>query len=217
MMYLNSLLVLGSILIFNYVDAFAPSSFGVERDATTCFAKKGRRTSLRKTIKGQSGNGVGGNQVSGDDIVSTKKNNWVPVSGLKSMGDLPKEEKQVKVFDTMAQQLMNGATNPTGAVSVLNYEGSVFCFSSSCPSCKFPMIKAKVLPPNEETGGKNPRVSCDFCKATYNAKTGDVLEEAEAAGIMGGLVKGLFSAQDKKPLPTYDLGEKNGKVLINLP
>jgi len=44
------------------------------------------------------------------------------------------------------------------------------------------------------------------------------VENAEKAGLAGGIVVNLFSKEsDKKPLPIYDLGEKNGQVLINLP
>eukprot|EP00560_Eucampia_antarctica_P001900 CAMPEP_0197833432 /NCGR_PEP_ID=MMETSP1437-20131217/19023_1 /TAXON_ID=49252 ORGANISM="Eucampia antarctica, Strain CCMP1452" /NCGR_SAMPLE_ID=MMETSP1437 /ASSEMBLY_ACC=CAM_ASM_001096 /LENGTH=204 /DNA_ID=CAMNT_0043437497 /DNA_START=77 /DNA_END=691 /DNA_ORIENTATION=- len=198
-------------------DAFSPSSFGTRRDTMTCMAK-GRRSSLRKTIQGKSSEGGGGiNQLGGPQSGAAKKTNWVPVSGISSMNDLPQEENSVKVVDTMAKVLTNIATNPTGAVSVVNFAGNTYCFSSSCPSCKFPMIKATVLPPNEETEDKNPRVTCDFCKATYNIKTGAVLKESSPTGLVGGIVKGLFSAKEKEPLPTYDLGEKNGQVLINLP
>merc|ERR1712232_1195483 len=121
-------------------------------------------------------------------------------------------------IDTMATELIDGATNPTGAVAVANYGDKTYCFSASCPSCKIPLVKAKVYPPNDETNNADPRLSCDFCKATFNVKTGDRLaESAESSGIFGNVVKGLFSAQDSVPLQTYDLGEKDGKVLINLP
>ena len=214
----QSLILSFLVLISNGVDAFCPSLHGARHETTVYMAKGRGRKNLRKTLKDNAGSGVGINKLAGEEnVVSAKKTNWVPVSGVSSMDDLPKDENKVKVVDTMAPSLMNGATNPTGAVSVVNYEGSTYCFSSSCSSCQFPMIKAKVLPPNEETNGVNPRVSCDFCKATYNIKTGEVLETAPAEGLMGGIMKGVFSAQEKKPLPTYDLGEKNGQVLINLP
>ena len=125
-------------------------------------------------------------------------------------------ELQVKFVDTQAPTLIDGAVNPTGAVSVVNFKGKTYCFASSCPSCKVPLAKAKVLDPTDETGS-NPRVCCDFCSATFNVRTGDRVEDAGGAGFLGGIVKGLMSAQEKVPLQTYDLGEKNGKVLINLP
>ena len=77
------------------------------------------------------------------------------------------------------------------------------------------MSKAKVLQPTEETGN-DPRISCDFCATTYNIKSGDIVSDAKAPGIMGSVVKGIFSASEKKPLPVYALGEKNGQVLIAL-
>jgi nitrite reductase/ring-hydroxylating ferredoxin subunit len=153
----------------------------------------------------------------GGAMESSKKTNWVPVQGVTSMADLPQEENVVKLVDTMAEQLIDRGTNPTGAVSVVNYEGKTYCFASSCKCCQIPLAKAQVLAPNEESGGTNPRVSCDFCKATYNIRTGARLADAEKPGLLGGIVVGLFSKSDKIPLPIYDLGEKKGQVLINLP
>jgi nitrite reductase/ring-hydroxylating ferredoxin subunit len=183
-----------------------------------------RRKSLRKTLAADSNargiKPMGGGGEEEDFGLSSpkgkKKPNWVPVQGITSMSDLPKEENTVKLVDTMAQQLINGATNPTGAVSIINYEGKTYCFASSCACCQIPLTKAKVLPPNEETGGTVPRLSCDFCKATYNIRTGERVQNAESGGLMGGVVAGLFSKKNKDPLAIYDLGEKNGQVLINL-
>ena len=192
--------------------AFAPMI--ISGRSSTALMAKGRR-SLRKTVAG----GSSGSSVKpmGGEMASNKKNNWVPVKGFSSMKDLPKDENVVTLVDTMADPLMNGATNPNGAVSVVNYDGKTYCFSSSCSSCKIPLTKAKVLPANEETDNVHPRLSCDFCKATYNVRTGERVADAGETGLMGGIVKGLFSAQEKAPLPIYDLGEKNGQVLINLP
>mmetsp|Transcript_14483 Transcript_14483/g.17612 ORF Transcript_14483/g.17612 Transcript_14483/m.17612 type:complete len:219 (-) Transcript_14483:277-933(-) len=197
-------------------DAFAPLS--TSNHANTQLEMAKGRKSLRKTVKEASGgmNARGVNPMGGE-IQPAKKTNWVPVQGITSMSDLPKGENEVKLVDTMAEQLMNGATNPTGAVSVVNFEGKTYCFASSCSSCKIPLAKAKVLPPNDETGNTAPRLSCDFCKATYNIRTGERVENAEKSGLIGGVVSGLFGAQDKVALPTYDLGEKSGSVLINLP
>jgi nitrite reductase/ring-hydroxylating ferredoxin subunit len=58
---------------------------------------------------------------------------------------------------------------------------------------------------------------CDFCKATYNVKTGERIADDGERGLMGNIVKSLFSATEKTPLRTYELGEKNGQVFINLP
>lgn len=184
------------------------------RNTETELMAKGRR-SLRKTVK--SGANARGVNPMGGEMETAKRTNWVPVKGISSMKELPQEENKVKFVDTYADKLTEGATNPTGAVSVVNYEGKTYCFSSSCTSCKVPLTKAQVFPPNEETGNTVPRLSCDFCKATYNIRTGERVENAGKPGLMGGVVSGLFGAQDKVPLPTYDLGEKSGQVLINLP
>ena len=139
--------------------------------------------------------------------------NWCPIpAGNK----LPEQEGKVSFINTELPTLKNSATNPTGAVSVLKYKGETFCFDSSCPSCKIPLTKAKVFDPNEESG-KAPRLLCDFCKATYNLKTGEKLQEsAEKAGLFGGVVKNIFAAQESAPLNVYKLGEKGGKLLIAL-
>ena len=147
----------------------------------------------------------------------TKNKNWTPVKGIQSLKDLPRDEDVVKVVETMADVLIDGATNPTGAVSILNKNGKTYCFSVSCASCKFPLLKAKVLSPNTETSNLHPRLVCDFCKATYNVKTGERIQDDEARGLIGTVVKGLFSATEKTPLRTFELGEKNGQVFINLP
>eukprot|EP00565_Helicotheca_tamesis_P003462 CAMPEP_0185734532 /NCGR_PEP_ID=MMETSP1171-20130828/22801_1 /TAXON_ID=374046 /ORGANISM="Helicotheca tamensis, Strain CCMP826" /LENGTH=186 /DNA_ID=CAMNT_0028404549 /DNA_START=163 /DNA_END=723 /DNA_ORIENTATION=+ len=182
--------------------------------------RKGR-PSLKKTINaGLSGSPSKVKPMGGDEVIAAPagtRTNWVPVAGITSMKDLPQEENVVKLVDTKAPTLMNGATNPTGAVAIINYEGKTYCFSSSCSSCQIPLTKAKVLPPNDETDNKDPRLVCDFCKATYNIRTGEVLEDAGEKGFVGGIVSGLISSKGKVPLPTYDLGEQNGKVFINLP
>jgi len=194
-------------------EAFSPAPLNSRTIDTSLNAA--RRKSLRKTVAAS--NNARGVKPMGGEMETGKKTNWVQVKGLSSMSDLPQEENVVQLVDTMADQLTNGATNPTGAVSVVNYEGNTYCFASSCARCQIPLSKAKVLPPNDETNGAAPRVSCDFCKATYNVRSGERVENAEKPGLIGGVVTGLFSKSDKKPLPIYDLGEKNGQVLINLP
>jgi len=147
-----------------------------------------------------------------------KKSNWVPVLGVKSLADLPPAENKVNLIDSMASQLMDARVNPTGAVGVVNYRGKTYCISASCSSCKIPLTKAKILEPNSETKNIHPRIACDFCGATYNAKTGEVLTDADIdRGLFGGVVKGLFASKEKQPLPTYELGEANGVLVINLP
>eukprot|EP00559_Dactyliosolen_fragilissimus_P004626 CAMPEP_0184859198 /NCGR_PEP_ID=MMETSP0580-20130426/4205_1 /TAXON_ID=1118495 /ORGANISM="Dactyliosolen fragilissimus" /LENGTH=211 /DNA_ID=CAMNT_0027355687 /DNA_START=77 /DNA_END=712 /DNA_ORIENTATION=+ len=207
------------------VMAFAPSITFYERGmfgpSGALEMAKGRK-SLRKTVAaGNAGNARGVKPMGGDDLKSSssqqKTTNWVKVQGISGLKELPQEENVVQLVETKAKALMNAATNPNGAVSVVNYEGRTYCFDSSCSSCKIPLTKAKVLPANDETDNVDPRLSCDFCKATFNVRTGERVEDSGSAGLVGGIVKGLFSAQDKVPLTTYDLGEKNGEVLINLP
>ena len=195
--------------------AFSPALLNTKSSNfdTSLAARRGGK-SLRKTVAA-SNNSRGVNPMGGE-METGKRTNWVPVQGISSMSDLSTEENAVQLVDTMAEKLTNGATNPTGAVSVVNYEGKTYCVASSCSCCQIPLTKAKVLPPNDETDG-NPRLSCDFCKATYNIRTGERVENAEKPGLLGGVVTGLFSKSEKVPLPTYDLGEKNGQVLINLP
>jgi len=186
----------------------APKLSSPSRDVA--LMAKGRRGGL--DVGGGSGNkpqpmGIGGDK--GNDAV---RGTWVPVSGAKTSKDLPKETNQVNLVDTMVPSLIDGKTNPTGAVAIVNYETQTFCFDLACASCKIPLTKAKVLEPNDETDGKDPRLQCDFCGATYNIRSG-----APVAKEGGKLMGFLFSKQDTVVLPTYGLGERDGKVFINIP
>lgn len=209
--------VIALVLVVSTVECYAPALM-TRRSAMTM--RKGRK-SLNKTIK----NGLGGNSAAGvrpmggeSTTPATKSNNWVAVSGLTSLSDLPQEDNKVQLVETMAKQLMDAGTNPNGAVSVVNFDGKTYCFSSSCTACKIPLTKATVLSPTEETNNIDPRLACDFCSATYNIRTGETISDAGGTGgLIGGAVRGLFGASKTKLLPTYDLGEKNGNVLINLP
>jgi nitrite reductase/ring-hydroxylating ferredoxin subunit len=73
------------------------------------------------------------------------------------------------------------------------------------------LTKAKVLDANEESGA-DARLQCDFCGATYNLRNG-VPVEKEGGKLLGF----LFSKGEKETLPVYGLGEKKGKVFINVP
>jgi len=134
----------------------------------------------------------------------------------KSVKELPKEEGKVALIETGAFLLVNKQTNPGGAAGTVKYGGNVFCFEANCPQCKVPMTKAKVLPPNDETDNKAPRLSCDLCKSTYNLKTGQKLEASEAAGFLGGIAKAVLNSQDSGDMDTYQLGEKNGKIMFTM-
>lgn len=172
---------------------------------------KGRRGSLGKELGGNQSGGV--QSMSGGASSSSKR--WLPIAGLKSVEDLPKQDGKVSILETNVQPLMDAASNPTGAVGVIQYGPKTYCTSISCASCKIPLTKARILPPNEETSGE-PRIACDFCSATYNLATGERVTTVEKGGLMGGIVKGLFSKQDEVPLPVYELGESKGKVVINI-
>mmetsp|Transcript_21319 Transcript_21319/g.40511 ORF Transcript_21319/g.40511 Transcript_21319/m.40511 type:complete len:218 (-) Transcript_21319:125-778(-) len=141
--------------------------------------------------------------------------NWCPVNppGQK----LPDQVNQVGLLDTNLPTMKNSATNPTGAVAVVKSDNDqTYCFSSSCPSCQIPLTKAKVIESTAKTA-PHPRLVCDFCKATYSLKDGSRLsgEDAvkEGGGILGGIVKNVFSAKDSGPLKMYKLGQK-GKDLV---
>ena len=138
------------------------------------------------------------------------KGNWVPTS-IPSIKSLPKEKNTVNLIDTAVPSLIDKATNPAGAVSVVNYGDKTYCFSSACGSCKIPLTKAKVLEGNDETGD-DARLQCDFCGATYNLRNGAPVQK-EGGKLMGF----LFSKSDNVPLPVYGLGEQGGKVFINVP
>lgn len=206
-----------SILSASSAYTTSPTFFSTKR--STMVMRKGR-PSLRKTVKGD----VGKSAFTSDESTASAaapapSTSWVPVSGVSSMSDLPQDENKVTLVDTMAPQLINKQTNPTGAVSVTNYKGKTYCFASSCPACKIPMNKAKIFEPNEDTDNKDPRIACDFCSSTYNMRTGEKLETNAkgTGGIFGGVAKALFSAQPNEPIPVYALGEKNKKVYINVP
>lgn len=202
-------------LLAALASSYCVPMFATRRSSMTM--RKGRK-SLRKTVASGLSSSTGAVRPMAGAEPAQRASNWVAVSGISSRSDLPSEEGKVKVVETMAPQLIDGATNPAGAVSVVTYEGKTYCTDVSCPSCKIPLTKARILEPNEETGGADPRIACDFCSATFNVRTGERVEDAKGTGFVGGIVKGLMSAnKDQSNLQTYDLGEKDGKVLINLP
>jgi nitrite reductase/ring-hydroxylating ferredoxin subunit len=190
--------------------ASAVTGFATRRAVMT-MKRRGGGKSLQKEL---GGNNKNIQSMSGGVMNSSKQ--WIPVSGMSSTAELPTEEGKVKIVETMVPALMDKATNPTGAVAVVKYGPNTYCTSISCASCKIPMTKARVLEANEETD-PDPRLACDFCSATYNLRTGERVTSVEKGGLMGGIVKGLFSKADDNPLPVYELGEsKQGKVVINL-
>jgi nitrite reductase/ring-hydroxylating ferredoxin subunit len=164
--------------------------------------KRGRKG--KDAVGGSGGNGM--QPMSNNDNMGSQIN-WCPT--LYKPSDLPQQDGSIAILDTNLPTLKNGATNPTGAVAVAKFGGDTYCFSISCPQCKIPVLKAKLLE-------GPPRLSCNFCQSTYDLKSGAKVEAAESGGMFGGIMKSLLSAKDGGPLPVYRLGEKGGKVLIAL-
>jgi len=193
--------------------AFAPMSITTKR--SELYMRRGRGSGLKRELDGDSsssssftgGNGMGGGATGGT--------NWLDTN--KSVKELPTEEGKVAMIETGAFLLVDKGTNPGGAAATVKYGGDVFCFEAACPQCKVPMLKAKVLPPNEETDNKSPRVSCDLCKSTYNLKTGEKLEAAESTGFLGGIAKAVLGANEETDvMAVYQLGQKDGKIMFNM-
>jgi nitrite reductase/ring-hydroxylating ferredoxin subunit len=212
MMLLNLLLV--ATLCFS--DAYSP--FGMTTCRSSMTMKRGRG-SFKKEMEGSSPSSFSkpsSSFGSSSSSSSSSSRNWLPVPNQTTKA-LPTEEGKVTLLETNVKTLVDAGTNPAGAVSVVKYGKETYCFSVQCPSCKIPLTKAKVLPANEETAANNsPRLSCDFCKATYSLKTGEKLKSESASGILGSIAKTLISASPSGPLPVYQLGEKDGKILISL-
>lgn len=189
------------------VQAFAPSTGLSSARQSALLARRGKGLSIEgsnnklnkpKSISSESSGGT------------TTRANWLETS-IGSISELPKEKNKVNLVETDVPALVDGNTNPRGAVSVVNYEDTTYCFSAACSKCQVPMTKSSVLEPSDETGS-DPRIQCDLCSTTYNMKTGEVVEKA------GGKMLGfLFGAMEEKPLPTYALGEQSGKVYVSIP
>jgi nitrite reductase/ring-hydroxylating ferredoxin subunit len=128
------------------------------------------------------------------------------------------KEGKVELFNTNLQTLKDSLTNPTGAVSVLRHKEEIHCFGSTCPNCKIPMSGAKVLPVTSSR--PTPLIACTFCKSAYDLKSGqktEVSADEIGGGMFAGLTKNLFKASgNTDPLKIYQLGEKDGAILINL-
>lgn len=205
-MKLTNVLILASLCL---CDAYM--SFGVTTRRSTMTMKRGRGSfkELDGPTPASPSSSSGGGGLGNPSGSST---NWIIVPKITAK-DLPKEEGVVSLINTQATKLIDKGTNPTGAVSVIKYGPETYCFSVQCPSCKIPLTKAIALPPNEETG-KAPRLACDFCKATFNLKTGEKVKAVEGSGLLGNIAKAVLQSQESGPLPIYQLGEKSGKILF---
>lgn len=189
-------------------DSYTPTCLPMRRSTMTM--KRGRGS-----FKKEMGAAVGmGTSSSSANSGLSSNRDWIQTKN--SVKDLPAEEGQVGLIETGALSLVDQATNPNGAVSVVKYGPETYCFSVNCPKCKIPMTKAQTLPPNEETMNKAPRIACDFCKSTFNLKTGAPVQAQQAAGIFGSIAKVVMSAKDTDPLPVYQLGEKDGRILFSI-
>jgi nitrite reductase/ring-hydroxylating ferredoxin subunit len=204
-MQLSTLLCV--VAVWATADAFSPIGFYTRRSTMTM--KRGRG-SFKDEV---GGGGMGSAPPSSSGGLGSSRN-WIQTKN--TVKDLPAEEGKVGLIETGAFLLLDKGTNPNGAVSVVKYGAQTYCFSVNCPKCKIPMTKAQTLPPNEETQNKAPRIACDFCKSTYNLKTGAPVKAQEGAGLFGNIAKAVLSAQDTAPLPIYELGEKNGKILFSM-
>jgi nitrite reductase/ring-hydroxylating ferredoxin subunit len=221
-----AILLLGApAAVYGFVPASHPPR--QQRQALVCAVKRGKGLDVggeggggdnnnsrlgkpKSIIRGsEPGGGSANKKESGGN-----KGNWIQTT-IPSIKSLPRERDVVRVVETGVSALVDRGTNPNGAVSIVNRGGETYCFSSSCASCKIPLTKARVLGPNDETGGGDggdARIQCDFCGATYNLRTGAPVRE-EGGKILGFLFGGSKGAS----LPVYGLGERGGKVFINLP
>jgi nitrite reductase/ring-hydroxylating ferredoxin subunit len=212
-MFPSSLLLLSTLmLLIGSSVSFAPTPNLANVRSSVLMAKRGRGSFQNES--GQSIPNPAGKKAGGlSNAANDSGINWCPLPpGQK----LPEAEGAVTLMDTELTTMKNGATNPTGAVGVVKYEGQTYCFSSACPSCKIPLLKAKVFPGVVDPAAENkaPRLACDFCKSTYNLKTGNKVAAVETGGFFGSIVKSVMQSQASGGLPIYKLGEKNGKLLI---
>jgi len=194
------------VVVAAYVaTAFIPPVRRITKKQLALSVKRGRGSLKRELDDDSSSGGLGRSS-------SSPASNWLNTN--KSVKELPTEDSKIVLIETGAFLLVNKQTNPKGAVGAMKYGGQTYCFESNCPQCKIPMTKAKSYPPNEETNNKVPRVACDFCKSTYNMKTGEKLKAVESTGLFGGIAKSVLGSQESEALATYQLGEKNGKVMF---
>ena len=200
-----------------FVESFQPTTGRLSLVRTSPFymVRRGKGSigkEVSSSSEGGGGMGMEGELSSSSTGASTI--NWTPIA--VSVKALPTEENKVTLIDTNLVTMKNSQTNPTGAVSVIQYKKQMYCFAVNCPSCQIPLLKATCVPGNEDTK-QQPLLQCDLCKATYNIQTGDKISGTavgEKPGILGGIVKSLFASKASGPLKVYKLAEKNGKLLI---
>lgn len=197
------------VSLLAFADAYTFSTFATRRSTMT-MKKAGRGRKKMSQAVGTSSSSPTEETSSSGGFSRNWKSMPTAKWNLKQLQD-----NKVQLYDTNLETMKDKLTNPTGAVSVLKYNGGVFCFSSSCPSCKIPMTGAKVLPATSSR--PTPLIACNFCKSAYDLKTGAKTDAAEetGGGLFAGLAQNLFKASNNNdPLKTYQLGEKDGQVLI---
>mmetsp|Transcript_22023 Transcript_22023/g.52417 ORF Transcript_22023/g.52417 Transcript_22023/m.52417 type:complete len:218 (-) Transcript_22023:118-771(-) len=208
----QTLLTLAIVLCV--ANAFAPMGITTKRSAISM--RRGRGSGLKKELNDDSPRSPSSSSSSftGGMGKSPSGTSWLDTK--KSVKELPTEDGEIKLIETGAFLLVNKQTNPGGAAATAKYGGEMFCFDANCPQCKVPLSKSKILPPNDETKNKAPRIACDLCKYTYNIKTGEQLEAEESTGFLGGIAKSILGSQEGGDLPTYQLGEKNGRIMFTM-
>lgn len=191
------------------------TSLSVRTNTISLYMVRRGKGGIGKEVGNEGGMGVGGDESTSSMPTLTGNINWTPIA--VSVKALPTEENLVTLIDTNLVTMKNSQTNPTGAVSVIQYKKQKYCFGVNCPSCQIPLLKAKCVPGNEESN-QQPILQCDLCKASYNIQTGEKITSTanvgEKPGILGGIVKSIFSSKASGPLKVYKLAEKNGKLLI---
>ena len=196
-------------------DAYTSGAFGTRRSTMTMKRAGGSGKKLKQALETSKKGGMGSSSASSSSAGFSR--NWISMPTENWNLSKLKEDK-VELFDTNLVTLKDSMTNPTGAVSVLKHKGQTFCFGSSCPSCKIPLSGAKVLPVTSSR--PSPLLACNFCKSAFDLKTGQksqVSAEEAGGGLFAGLAQSVFKASNNNdPLKTYQLGEKDGKILIAL-
>ena len=216
----SSILLLCALLSFaGSIYAFSTMGVPTRRSTMTMKRGGGGRGMKKNMLVDKPASGIGSASASGSsDTAGLSSTKWIQTPLSKN--ELSKvQDRKVSLLDTNVPKLKDGLTNPTGAVSVAKSNGETFCFSSSCPSCKIPLTKAKILGPSSSRPSSSA-VACDFCKSAYDLKSGKKIEvspEEAGGGLFAGIAQNLFKAQgNNDPLKLYQLGEKDGKLLISL-
>lgn len=105
------------ITIASFSHAFLPTLSTTNSLITTTITPTlltAQKRKGRKAKRDSGGKPVDPFDVNYDSAATAKQNNWQPIPSISSMEDLPQDENEVKVFDTMAAVLVDKGTNPNG-------------------------------------------------------------------------------------------------------